>query len=83
MHTDNIKHIFCVQHPAIYKEDIDMKLNYLIKKAITDKALRNKLLTEPVQTCKEYAFDADQHAFERFAMHLFKDETILQGGYRP
>jgi len=60
-----------------------MTLNYLIKKATTDKTLRSKLLTEPVQTCREYAYDADQHAFEQSAIHLFKDETNLQGGYRP
>ncbi len=68
---------------CIVKEVSKMRLNYLIKQAIVDQNLRSKLLREPVLTCKEYAVDADQDAFDRFRAHQFKDLTIIQGGYRP
>jgi len=60
-----------------------MNIKYLIKQAITDKALRIRLLNEPVQTCKEYAINLDGFAIENFDLPLFKDQAILQGGYRP
>ena len=60
-----------------------MKLNYLIKQALVDKSLRDKLLNEPVSTFKEYAVHADPNSFDRVQSHQFKDLTIFQGGYRP
>lgn len=69
--------------PWRINEVITMTLKHLIKQAIVDKSLRSKLLSEPVQTCKEYAVKADHNAFERFEMHPFKDLAIIQGGYRP
>jgi hypothetical protein len=60
-----------------------MNLNKLIKKALSDKNLRSKLLSEPVQTCKAYAVTADHKIFECFEIHSCKNMAIIQGGYRP
>ena len=59
-----------------------MNLNKLIKNAITDKSLRSKLLSEPVQTCIAFAVKVDHNVFERFEIHSCKNLAIIQGGYR-
>ena len=60
-----------------------MTINELIKSAIKDKALRAKLLNDPVRTCKDCGIIIDVGDLGNPDLPLFTDLTGMQGGYRP
>lgn len=60
-----------------------MAINKLIKSAIQDKTPREKLLNDPIRTCKEYGITTDADCLGNLDSLLFTDSTVRQGGYRP
>ena len=60
-----------------------MTINELIKSAIKDKALRGRLLNDPIRTCKDLGITINKSAFSNLDLPLFTDSTVTQGGYRP
>ena len=57
-----------------------MRLNQLIKEAIDDKGLREQLLNNPEEVLAKRGMPFIE---SRLEMHVFHDETNMQGGYRP
>ena len=60
-----------------------MTINELIKSAIKDKALRGRLLNDPIRTCKDLGITINESAFSNLDLPFFIDSTVTQGGYRP
>ena len=60
-----------------------MTINELIKSAIKDKALRVRLLNDPIRICKDLGIIINESAFSNLDLQLFTDSTVIQGGYRP
>ncbi len=60
-----------------------MTINELIKSVIKDKALRGRLLNDPIRTCKDLGIIINESAFSNLDLPLFTDSTVTQGGYRP
>jgi hypothetical protein len=60
-----------------------MTINELIKSAIKDKALRGRLLNDPIRTCKDLGIIINEAAFSNLDLRLFIDPSVTQGGYRP
>ncbi len=60
-----------------------MSLTQLIKTVIEDKNLREKLLIDPEETCKDFGFVFDPVNTGEFYPDYRATSNILQGGYRP
>ena len=60
-----------------------MKIHNLIKAAILDKELRDKLVKEPFQTCKDCGIFTQGLTFALSGVTAFSDSSMMQGGYRP
>jgi hypothetical protein len=60
-----------------------MNIHNLIKAAILDKELRDKLVKQPLQTCKERDIFTQGLTLALCGVTAFSDSSMMQGGYRP
>ena len=60
-----------------------MNIRNIIKSAILDKELRDNLVKQPLQTCKDCGILNQIMSLGFGHIDFFSDSSIMQGGYRP
>jgi hypothetical protein len=60
-----------------------MNINMIVKNAAHDRNLRLNLLADPIDTCKKYGIDVRRFVSDVAKIDTVKDNSIMQGGYRP